>query len=198
MQTLAKLEYGLLFPDLVGQPERYGTILTDPPWPEYGGGKIKRGADRHYPLMTVKAIAALDVKSLSSPDSHLYMWVTNNYLSDGIDVMRAWGWRYVTCITWAKDKQGLGQYFRGMTEHCLFGVRGKPGYRFTESGGRSQGRTLIVAPRREHSVKPKELYEMAERVSPGPRVELFARDEREGWDRWGLEVKSNVPFFSLS
>lgn len=170
----------------------YSTILADPPWPERGGGKIKRGADRHYPLMSVLDIAMLPVQPLIAPDSHLYLWVTNNYLPAGLSVMAAWGFRYVTCITWAKDKIGLGQYFRGQTEHCLFGVRGKPGYQLGPHGNRQQGTTLIQAPRTQHSAKPQALRAMIERVSPGPYLELFAREQVKGWDVWGNEVKSTV------
>jgi N6-adenosine-specific RNA methylase IME4 len=117
--------------------------------------------------------------------------VTNNFLPDGLAVMRAWDFRYVTVITWAKDKIGLGQYFRGQTEQCLFGVRGNPGYRLV-NGGRCQGTTLITAPRGQHSAKPAELRHMIERVSPGPYLELFAREQAAGWDCWGNEVVSAV------
>jgi N6-adenosine-specific RNA methylase IME4 len=158
---------------------RYGTILADPPWLERGGGKIKRGADRHYPLMYTKDICALPVQGIAAPDSHLYLWVTNNFLPDGLQVMEAWGFRYVTTITWAKDRFGLGQYFRGQTEHCLFGVRGKPGYKVA-NGKRCQGTTLISAPRGEHSAKPEALRHMIERVSPGPYLELFVCKEIPG------------------
>jgi N6-adenosine-specific RNA methylase IME4 len=171
---------------------KYGTILADPPWLERGGGKIKRGADRHYPLMHTKDICALPVATLAAPDAHLYLWVTNNFLPDGLQVMAAWEFRYVTMITWTKDRFGLGQYFRGMTEHCLFGVRGKPGYRVDESGRRCQGVTLINAPRSQHSAKPWELRQMIERVSPGPYLELFARESAHGWDVWGNQVESTV------
>lgn len=168
---------------------RYGTILADPPWMERGGGQIKRGADRHYPLMHTRDICALPVPTLCLPHSHLYLWVTNNFLPDGFKVMGSWGFRYVTCITWAKDKQGLGQYFRGMTEHCLFGVRGQPPYKLDDDGGRCQGTTLINAPRGEHSAKPEALRAMIERVSYGPYLELFARETYPNWDRWGNEVE---------
>jgi N6-adenosine-specific RNA methylase IME4 len=171
---------------------KYGTILADPPWPERGGGKIKRGADRHYALMSVSQIASLPVQSLAAPDSHLYLWVTNNYLPAGLSVLAAWGFRYITAITWAKDKIGLGQYFRGQTEHCLFGVRGKPGYRLGPLGNRQQGTTLITAPRTRHSEKPQQLRAMIERVSCGPYLELFARDQVENWDVWGNEVLSSI------
>lgn len=170
----------------------YGTILADPPWLERGGGKIKRGADRHYALMHTRDICKLPVGDLAAADSHLYLWVTNNFLPDGLLVMKSWGFRYVTCITWAKDRFGLGQYFRGMTEQCLFGVRGRPGYRSDELG-RRQGLTLINAPRGEHSRKPWQLRYMAQRVSPGPYLELFARDAHPDWDAWGHEAINSLP-----
>ncbi len=104
---------------------KYKTIYADPPWLEQGGGaKYKRGADRHYPLMKTANIARLPVAELAEDNAHLYLWVTNNFLRDGFEVMEAWGFKYKTTITWAKDRFGLGQYFRGQTEHCLFGVRG--------------------------------------------------------------------------
>lgn len=176
----------------MNEPKQYGTILADPPWMERGGGKIKRGADRHYALMRTQEIAALPVRDIAAPDAHLYLWVTNNFLPDGLQVMAAWGFRYVTVITWAKDKIGLGQYFRGMTEQCLFGVRGAPGYKLNAIGGRCQGRTLIHAPKGAHSEKPQAMRAMIEHVSRGPFIELFAREQVYGWDAWGNEVESSV------
>lgn len=171
------------------QVGRYQTVLADPPWLEKGGGTIRRGADRHYPLMPTKEISALPVKAWAAPDAHLYLWVTNNFLEAGIDVIYAWGFRYVTTITWMKDRIGLGQYFRGITEHCLFGVRGSLPYAMTEDGHRLQGVTgFFEAPRGEHSVKPEALRQMAEKVSPGPRLEMFARRPADGWDVWGNDV----------
>ena len=165
----------------------YKTIYVDPPWPEKGGGKIKRGADRHYKLMTVKEIAALPVASIAEDNAHLYLWVTNNYLEQGFAVMRAWGFRPVTVITWGKDKFGLGQYFRGQTEHCIFGVRGNLPYKIV-GGKRQQGTTLILEPRTVHSKKPNKMREMIEKVSYPPYIELFARERFGGWYSWGNEV----------
>lgn len=171
---------------------KYGTIYADPPWNEAGGGKIRRGADRHYKLMKTADIAALPIRHLAADDAHLYLWVTNGHLPDGLRVMDAWGFRYVTNIAWAKDRFGLGQYYRGQHELCLFGVRGRVPYRKLPSGKRAQGRTLIAAPRRAHSEKPEEMRGMIEVVSPGPYVELFARRQTEGWDTWGDEVFSSI------
>lgn len=172
--------------------KRYGTIIADPPWPERGGGRIVRGAQQHYPLMTVEEIRLVMIRHTldgrAAPDSHLYLWVTNNFLPSGFAVMAACDYRYVTCITWFKDRVGLGQYFRGVTEHCLFGVRGRPGYRFMPSGTRAQGRTGFSAPRQAHSQKPNQIHMWAEIVSPGPYLELFARAQRPGWDAWGNEL----------
>jgi N6-adenosine-specific RNA methylase IME4 len=172
----------ITFPD-----KKYKTIYADPPWPEYGGGKIKRGADKHYSLMTVKDIAALPVQEITEDNAHLYLWVTNNYLPAGLEVMKAWGFDYKTTITWGKDKFGLGQYFRGQTEHCLFGVKGNLPYKSSE-GKRQQGRTIILAPRTEHSKKPEEMRVMIEKVSYAPYIELFARVHPEKWDVWGDQV----------
>lgn len=168
----------------------YKTIICDPPWPEKGGGRIKRGADRHYPLMSVKQILDMAdfVKGLADTDCHLYLWTTNNYLAHGLAVMNAYGFRYITAITWMKDRMGLGQYFRGMTEHCLFGVKGNLPYKLDDDGKRMQGKTGFFAPKTIHSAKPAALREMAERVSYGPRIELFAREKVLGWDAWGMDV----------
>lgn len=164
---------------------RYRTIYADPPWLERGAGQCKRGADRHYSLMPTRDICELPVARAAAENAHLHLWVTNNFLREGFDVMDAWGFRYITMITWAKDRQGIGQYFRGMTEHCMFAVRGSLPYRVDDAGGRMQSTTLLWANRASHSRKPHEMYERIERVSYGPMLEMFGRNERHGWDCWG-------------
>ncbi len=192
-----------------GKAGSYVTLMADPPWNEAGGGKVKRGADRHYPLMKTRDICALPARDWVAPNAHCYIWVTNNFLEDGLQVMAAWGFRYVTTITWFKSKRsedddifddrgcfgadanlqvGLGQYFRGCTEPCLFGVRGQVPYRTTAEGKRAQGRTGFHAPRTEHSEKPAKFRQIVERVSPGPYLEMFARKPAPGWDVWGNEA----------
>lgn len=167
---------------------KFKTIYADPPWKESGGGKIKRGADRHYPLMATKDIKALPIAEIAEENCHLYLWVTNNFLQDGLDVMKAWGFRYVTTITWYKEgNAGLGQYFRGKTEHCLFGVKGTLPYKILD-GKRQQGLTGFISKRGRHSEKPVEMREMIERVSYEPRIELFARERFPKWEAWGNEV----------
>ncbi len=168
----------------------YRTIYIDPPWPERGGGKIRRGANRHYELMTVEQIKALPVGDLADRGggTHVYLWTTNNFLRAGLECLEAWGFEYITTITWLKDRQGLGQYYRGMTEHCLFGATKKrPPYKL-EDGRRCQGVTGFFEPKREHSRKPEIMRQMIERVSYPPRIELFAREVYPGWDAWGKEV----------
>lgn len=170
---------------------KYSTIYADPPWYESGGGKIKRGADRHYSLMKTEEIIALKsmIKEISADNAHLYLWATNNHLIDAFKVMQEWGFRYVTMITWVKDRQGLGQYFRGLSEHCLFGVKGRLPYKVVD-GKRQQGLTAFLAPKGRHSQKPEEMRRMIEKVSYPPFIELFARERVEGWDAWGNEVQS--------
>jgi N6-adenosine-specific RNA methylase IME4 len=173
---------------------KYKTLYADPPWNESGGGVIKRGADKHYPLMKTKDIIEMApfVKSISDENSHLYLWVTNNFLPDGLQVMDAWGFRYITCITWMKDKIGLGQYFRGITEHCLFGVKGVLPYKMSDTNGRLQGSTGFYAPKGEHSEKPYNMRRMIELVSYEPRIELFARERFDGWTAWGNELPTTT------
>ena len=179
--------------------QQYKTIYSDPPWNEQGGGKIKRGADRHYKLMKTKDIANLKIPS--EDNAHLYLWVTNNFLKDGLFVMEKWGFTYKTMITWVKDRFGLGQYFRGMTEHCLFGVKGCLPYKIIDNK-RQQGLTVLFENRTKHSVKPEKMRKMIEKVSYPPYLELFARrkvslelfEEKDSpnWDIWGEEVESDI------
>lgn len=173
--------------DIYDTDKKYRTIYADPPWNESGGGKIKRGADRHYNLMKTRDIMALPVAELAEENCHLYLWTTNNFLPDALKVMEAWGFTYKTIITWNKDRMGLGQYFRGLTEHCLFGVKGVLPYKEAD-GKRCQGKTGFYAPKGEHSAKPTEARSMIELVSYAPFIELFARQETENWDCWGNEI----------
>lgn len=160
-------------------------VMLDPPWNEQGGGKIKRGADRHYPLMKTRDIIEY-VKNNVNPylddNCHIYLWVTNNFLEDGLKVLKECGFRYITCITWTKDKFGLGYYFRGQTEQCLFAVKGKLPPKAKNVS------TSITAQRTKHSKKPDEIYTVIQSVSPPPYAEVFARSERKGWAAIGNEV----------
>ena len=169
---------------------KYKTVYADPPWHESGGGHIKRGADRHYKLMKTDEIIALKemVKNITDDNAHLYLWVTNNYLKDGLRVMEEWGFRYITNLVWVKPSFGLGQYFRGQHEICLFGVKGKL---LSQAKVRNVP-SVVLAPKTVHSKKPSKMYEYIEITSPEPRIELFARNKREGWDVWGDQVPKDA------
>jgi N6-adenosine-specific RNA methylase IME4 len=141
--------------------------------------------------MTLDAIKELPVAQLARDKSHLYLWVPNALIQEGLEVMRRWGFTYKTNIVWYKvrkdggpDGRGVGFYFRNVTELVLFGTRGRLR---TEAPGRRQT-NIIVSRKREHSRKPDELYDIIEQCSPGPFLELFARHERKGWRQWGDEI----------
>lgn len=171
---------------------KYRNILADPPWNEKGAGQIKRGADRHYSLMKTPQIIEY-MKAIPTEDNaHLYLWVTNNHLPDGLEVMRALGFDYKHKVVWVKDSIGLGQYFRGMHEDILFGVRGHLPYKNSLNPKRSICTIpdVIHAPKREHSRKPDQQYFVIESTSYPPYLEVFARHTRDGWDSIGNELDS--------
>lgn len=173
----------------------YSTVLLDPPWMERGGGKIKRGADKHYPLLHTRDMPEVVFGSgvwFPHPNAHCYMWVTNNFMPDGLWLMDVLGFRYVTNVVWVKPKIGLGQYFRGQHELLLFGVKkGAPKTTVFRSGWKDIP-SVLSAPLGKHSAKPEASYELIERrtLCPAPlrRLEMFARSERPGWDSWGNEL----------
>ncbi|WP_079085144.1 MT-A70 family methyltransferase [Streptomyces dysideae] len=168
-------------------PTRFRTILADPPWDHQQSGK--KGAERHYPLMSLERIKRLPVGDLAEDDAHLYLWCTNSSLRDGYDVAEAWGFQARSVLTWVKFRLGLGAYLRNSTEHVLFCTRGAAPVKF-----RSQP-TWICAPVAEHSRKPDEQYALIERLSDGPYLELFARrrpPSNRGWSIWGNEVDSDI------
>ncbi len=172
--------------------KKYKTIYADPPWNERGAGKIKRGADKHYDLMKVDEIKEMAdfIEDLKHPEgAHLYLWTTNNYLKQAFEVIDAWNFEYITTITWVKKKIGLGQYYRGLSEHCLFcRTEDVLPYRETENGKRAQGKTAFIEEKGDHSEKPAQMREWIEKVSHPPRIELFAREKFKGWDTWGNEA----------
>lgn len=171
----------------------YATLLADPPWRfQNRTGKMAPEHQRllRYPTMTLEEICTLPVKPLLAPNAHLYLWVPNALLAEGLEVMRRWGFTYKSNLVWYKvrkdggpDGRGVGFYFRNVTELVLFGVRG---HLRTLQPGRTQTNVLI-AQKREHSRKPDQIYPLIESCSPGPYLELFARFCRPGWDQWGNE-----------
>lgn len=172
----------------------FQTVLADPPWRfQNRTGKVApehRRLDR-YDTMTLDEICGLPVTDHIAPNAHLYLWVPNALLPDGLRVMDAWGFRYVSNLIWAKrrkdggpDGRGVGFYFRNVTEPILFGVRGA--MRTLEPGRRQVN--MIETRKREHSRKPDEQYELIESCSPGPYLEMFARHPQAGWHVWGDEA----------
>jgi N6-adenosine-specific RNA methylase IME4 len=179
--------------ELSGQ--KFGTILADPPWRfQNSTGKVAPEHRRlsRYSTMTLSEICALPVEGVSAPVAHLYLWVPNALLPEGLQVMAAWGFRYKSNIVWHKirkdggsDGRGVGFYFRNVTELLLFGVRGKNAR--TLKRGRTQV-NLLATRKREHSRKPDEQYAIIEACSWGPYLELFARGARPGWTAWGNQA----------
>lgn len=183
------------------EQKRYRTIVVDPPWkyrnsrgtqPRSRIGRRAITAEGNYKTLTNAEIAALPVSNVAADESHLYLWVTNPRLfgerSRGevqpIDILEGWGFEYITTLTWVKTgPPGMGFYFRGETEHVLFGIRGRLGIPAADRES-----NVFSSPRRGHSMKPDCFYDLVERVSPEPRLEMFARRARlSGWEYWGDE-----------
>ncbi len=179
--------------------ELFSTLLIDPPWRfQNRTGKVAPEHRRlhRYKTMTADEISALPVQKYLRDKSHLYLWCPNAMLAEGLQIMKAWEFTYKTNIVWYKirkdggpDGRGVGFYFRNVTELVLFGVKGSMR---TLAPGRRQV-NVIPKRKREHSRKPDEIYDIIEQCSPGPYLELFARERRDGWTQWGDEVDSYVP-----
>lgn len=178
------------FPD-----QRFQTILADPPWQfQNRTGKMAPEHKRlsRYPTLNLEDITNLPVQELAEEPAHLYLWVPNALLPEGLKVMEAWGFQYKSNLVWHKirkdggpDGRGVGFYFRNVTELILFGTRGKNAR--TLAPGRRQV-NFLATQKREHSRKPDELYEIIEACSPGPFLELFARGTRKNWSVWGNQA----------
>lgn len=165
----------------------YITIVADPPWDVMRGpGWSKGGISRPlpYPTMKISEIMLLPVDRCAAKDAHLYLWTINKYIEESYDIVRAWGFTPSCLMTWAKPPHGLGLggTFVQTTKHILFARRG------TCKALRRVDKTCFNWPRGKHSVKPEAFQDMVETVSPAPRLELFARRQREGWTVWGNEV----------
>jgi len=195
--VLAKTEGSSAAADMLAfaAGRRFKTILADPPWRfQNATGKVAPGHRRlnRYGTMTLAEIMALPVADIADATSHIYLWVPNALLPEGLAVLQAWGFKYKSNIVWHKirkdggsDGRGVGFYFRNVTELILFGVKGKNAR--TLAAGRRQV-NLLATRKREHSRKPDEQYDIIESCSPGPRLELFARGTRKGWATWGNQA----------
>ena len=180
----------------------YATIVADPPWKYGSWGK---GSDKSryaakdfntpkempYDTMTIEAIKVLPVASVAAENCDLYLWTTQRYLPDGFDVLKAWGFRYCQTLTWCKSPMGTGQggLYCPTTEFCLVGRKGR-----MPTEKKRVDTTWWNWPRawKTHSRKPKAFFDVVESVSDGPRLEMFARRKRSGWDVWGNEVENDV------
>ncbi|MGH9395957.1 MAG: MT-A70 family methyltransferase [Terriglobia bacterium] len=182
----------------------FGTILADPPW--RFANRTGKMAPEHkrlarYPTMSFEEINELPIAQLALPRSHLYLWIPNALVLEGLEVMRRWGFTYKTNLVWYKvrkdggpDGRGVGFYFRNVTELILFGIRGS--IRTLQPGRRQVN--VIISRKREHSRKPEGLYDIIEDCSPGPYLELFARHPRSGWAQWGNAVRTGTESHQLT
>jgi len=184
------------FGDLVGRD--FGCVLADPPWaydctdPTCSpGGKVtgySGGVSLYYDTMTAQQIAAMPVQAIAAKDSVIFLWATVPLLPDAFGVMVAWGYKYKTMLTWEKENgKGMGYWFRGVTEHCLLGVRGDV------KAFRSPIKNLIRNKVGRHSAKPQQIHDIIESVTPEmDRLELFSRLHRTGWTVWGNQVERDL------
>ena len=172
---------------LVGSA-RFATISIDPPWDwgDEGDGNQLGRAKPDYATMSMDQLLGLPVGELADEDCHLYLWITNRSLPKGFALMERWGFRYITAITWVKPSFGMGNYFRGQTEHVLFGVRGSQMLKRKDVG------TYFSAERGSggHSSKPDYFYSLVESCSPGPYLEMFSRSSRPKWTHWGQDARA--------
>lgn len=179
--------------------KRWRTIVVDPPWPyrqkftDPGAlwskkRKKGKGAAANYPSMTMAQLRDLPIGEWAEPDAHLYLWVTNQFLEEGLALAQEWGFVQKTLLTWVKKGLRMGFYFRNNTEHVIFAVRGRLRTRQRNEGTWFQGNI----PARRHSAKPESFYDLVERMSPGPYLDVFARRHRLNWECYGNEVYSAI------
>ena len=176
IQEEAKLIRSL--PPLPQGPFR--VIVLDPAWEYHKDAWRFSRAASYYPTMPVDEIRKLNIPALADQDCILWLWTTNLHMADALDLVRHWGFRQKTILTWVKDRMGVGEWLRGQTEHCILAVRGRPVKTLTNQT------TILHAPRGRHSEKPEEFFRLVESLCPGSKLELFARKKREGWVTHGL------------
>lgn len=172
---------------LISQGVRFPTIYADPPWP-YANTASRAAAENHYPTMTLEEICAEPVAEVAEQDAHLHLWTTNAFLREAFAVIEAWGFQYKSCFVWVKGEIGMGNYWRVSHEYLMLGVRGSLTFR---------DRTLpswIQARRTAHSRKPGLVRALIERVSPGPYLELYGREElpASAWTVYGNQVERRL------
>jgi len=176
VKTLAKLD-----------GKKFACIYADPPW-QYGNQSTRAATDNHYSTMCLEDICNEPVLDIVAENAHLHLWTTNAFLFDARLVMEAWGFTYKSCLVWVKPQMGIGNYWRVSHEFMLFGIRGK--LPFENRGQKS----WVQADRTKHSAKPGVVRGMIEKVSPGPRLEMYGRERREGWVVYGNQISEQSSF----
>jgi N6-adenosine-specific RNA methylase IME4 len=173
--------------ELLEQETKFSTIYADPPWP-YRNTAARGAAENHYRTMTLEDICAMPARTLAAENAHLHIWTTNAFLREAFDVIRAWGFCYKSCLVWIKPQLGMGNYWRVSHEYLLLGVRGNLPFR------EHTYRSWVMAQRTIHSRKPFVFRALIERVSPGPYLELFGREEQPntGWTIFGNQVERRL------
>jgi len=162
--------------------ETYPVIYADPPWQYDHSKSDSRKIENHYPTMTIDEICDMPVNDLAAKDSILFLWTTSPKLEQGIRVVNAWGFNYITCAIWDKQKKGLGYYFRQNHEILLIGKRGN----IPAPDPQNRPDSIVSIPKEKHSAKPHEFYEIIEKMYPSfSKIELFCRSPRDGWRVWG-------------
>ena len=179
-----------MFVDIFNTNKKYQVIYADPPW-QYNnkrtGGSMNSGSASKYPVLSLEKLAELPEPSIASKDSVLFLWTTVPLLQEGIILLNMWGYKYKTSLFWRKIMSlGMGFWFRGQVEMCLLGVRGhvKP--------FRLQKTNFLQTKALRHSEKPEDIRHLIELTGLLPRIELFARQQVDGWDCWGNEVSPSV------
>jgi N6-adenosine-specific RNA methylase IME4 len=164
-------------------------VYADPPWRYDHPYSAGREIENHYPTMTHEDICALPVAEICTPDAMLFLWVPSPLLRKGMSVLEAWGFEYLTCAVWDKQKIGMGIYLRQQHEQVLLASRGTP----IVPAPSQLSSSVISVPRGAHSAKPEVFYEIIERMYPMlPKIELFSRGRRAGWDAWGNEANGDA------
>jgi N6-adenosine-specific RNA methylase IME4 len=170
---------------LDGSLGTFAVIYADPPWTYDVSESDMRVIENHYPTMTLEEICGLDVNEIAHDDAILFLWTTSPKLKEAFWVLGEWGFEYRTCAVWDKEKIGMGYYFRQQHELLLVATRGK----IPAPAAEDRTSSVIRSPRSEHSRKPEDVYSIIEKMYPQlPKIELFARNERPGWSRWGNQV----------
>lgn len=170
---------------LIADGKTFGTIYADPPW-RYGNQATRASTDNHYGTMSVADICAMPIAKLAAKKAHLHLWTTNAFLRDSFAVLESWGFEYKSIFVWVKPQMGIGNYWRVSHELMLLGVRG--GLTFSDHSQMS----WLHKDRERHSGKPEAVRRLIEKVSPGPRLELFGRKLVDGWTVFGNQIERNM------